>query len=500
VTVAKVQQLIDNGSHSEQWSRREGDASATATSTTTTHAPTATSTTTTTSSFWACPEQGSYEFLNFPLPIDEKREQCGTIEEGVQFWNATVLRTLHHVSSPHMCCSACEGLPGCVAWTWGRRRDCPWFTDACWLKALGEDGRLHRSNDPTVVSGRPSKKVRKHGMVPPRRVVRDKWDGLTPRHVEQWGVSRKSYDAKGRQFFGKCPGAVHMEGHGQISMISTGASDPGNPSGQVELLGGDAVIAHLPGRAYFGDQCKEGGYDSASYASIQFLGKTFRYTVDLSGAGCGCNAALYFTNMRQNSQIGTCGDYYCDAMRICGTSCAEIDVQEANQYAWFSTLHTYNRSTGAVDPFGAGGGFGGGKSQPMRRDWTAEEYGPGSSCIDTSKPFQVAASFHVASEKEELEALVVRLSQVAAGRSCSVSSHTSAYEIWGRRPMTELTEALQAGMTPVISYWSSNDMLWLDGLGSDGRGPCVVDNATYCAEHVRFYDFSVESISSASAE
>eukprot|EP00975_Prorocentrum_lima_P009562 2036115-Prorocentrum_lima.AAC.1 len=58
----------------------------------------------------------------------------------------------------------------------------------------------------------------------------------------------------------------------------------------------------------------------------------------------------------------------------------------------------------------------------------------------------------------------VTLSQ--RGASCNLTTRVASY--YG---MQELTEALKLGMTPIMSYWSSNDMLWLDGPGGDGQGP-----------------------------
>eukprot|EP00425_Heterocapsa_triquetra_P002507 CAMPEP_0195052460 /NCGR_PEP_ID=MMETSP0448-20130528/1801_1 /TAXON_ID=66468 /ORGANISM="Heterocapsa triquestra, Strain CCMP 448" /LENGTH=86 /DNA_ID=CAMNT_0040081609 /DNA_START=13 /DNA_END=269 /DNA_ORIENTATION=- len=79
-----------------------------------------------------------------------------------------------------------------------------------------------------------------------------------------------------------------------------------------------------------------------------------KYSVNVHGAGCGCNAAMYLVSMRQNTEKSTCGDYYCDANSVCGIPCAEIDIQEANMYAWHSTLHS------STDKSGVGSGEGGG--------------------------------------------------------------------------------------------------------------------------------------------
>merc|ERR1719336_2584597 len=84
----------------------------------------------------------------------------------------------------------------------------------------------------------------------------------------------------------------------------------------------------------------------------------------------------------------------------------------------------------------------------------------------------------------------VELSQ--DGRPCTVKISLSQYA-----GMAELSGAVGAGMTPVISYWSSDDMLWMDGKGSDGQGPCGADSAASCSDAVKFYDFSVEGIGAA---
>merc|ERR1719193_505242 len=159
---------------------------------------------------------------------------------------------------------------------------------------------------------------------------------------------------------------------------------PGDPATNVEVMNG--IVPHMKGRTYFGNanSCVGGKYSNEAYANVQLLGKTFSYVVDLSSAKCGCNAALYLTSLHQNHDVSSCGDYYCDANKVCGVSCAEIDIMEANQVSFYSTLHVGD------DVGGVGVGYGSG-----RRDWNASVYGPGARCIDTNLPFSVSASFPV---------------------------------------------------------------------------------------------------------
>ncbi|CAK0811444.1 unnamed protein product, partial [Prorocentrum cordatum] len=276
---------------------------------------------------------------------------------------------------------------------------------------------------------------------------------------------------------GNCPGKLAVSGGEPVSLVNAKWNIAGDAAGKVEVgPEGDSIVAHMKGRTYFGSDCKDGSYDNADYVAMKLLGKTLRYTVDMAGAGCGCNAALYLTSLHQNDQESECEDYYCDANNVCGESCAEIDIQEANQYAWHSTLHTM------TDHSGVGGGLGGGDGWDGPRDWSVSEYGPGASCIDTARPVKVAASFPA--DGSSLQAMEVELSQ--EGTSCTLGVRLDQYD-----GMQELAQALAAGMTPIVSYWSADDMTWMDGKGADGQGPCGVDRAADCAEHVRFYDFSI---------
>jgi len=275
-----------------------------------------------------------------------------------------------------------------------------------------------------------------------------------------------------------CPGTMFVKGQGTIALTNAGNNLPGEAVGATQLVDADTVIAFMNARTYFAEECDEGIYSNTRYTAMQLLGRTLKYTTDVSQAGCGCNAAFYLVSMAQNSLVSSCNDYYCDANKVCDVGCAEVDIQEASKRAWHSTLHA------ADDGYGTGGGFGGGESWNGPRDFTAQEYGPGARCIDTMFPFQVAVSFPVQGGK--LQAMKVTLTQ--AGKGCPLTVSIGQYD-----KMSEMGSAIAAGMTPVISYWKSRDMLWMDGKGKDGLGPCEIDGQ-HCGESVKFYGFSVEDI------
>jgi len=283
-----------------------------------------------------------------------------------------------------------------------------------------------------------------------------------------------------------------VEGFGTVHIRATGINIADEDGGQVEVVDGH-VRPHLGGRSYWASKCAAGDYEPSEYVALSLLGRRLRYTTDISGAGCGCNAALYLTPMWKNPVIGTCEDYYCDAQSVCGVACEEIDIQENNRFAWASTLHAMD------DHWGKAAGFGGGsKVYSGPRDFSEKEYGPNGSCVDTDLPFEVAASFPMADDGW-LAAMVIELSQT--GMPCNVSMNISGYDgnfsRWREgtsHGMKQMTEILSQGMTPIISFWQSRDMLWLDGKGEDGQGPCKKDLVVPCSETVSFYDFFVEEL------
>eukprot|EP00444_Apocalathium_aciculiferum_P045058 CAMPEP_0183523788 /NCGR_PEP_ID=MMETSP0371-20130417/19426_1 /TAXON_ID=268820 /ORGANISM="Peridinium aciculiferum, Strain PAER-2" /LENGTH=312 /DNA_ID=CAMNT_0025722791 /DNA_START=47 /DNA_END=985 /DNA_ORIENTATION=- len=277
----------------------------------------------------------------------------------------------------------------------------------------------------------------------------------------------------------QCPGNVNVIGRGNTTLIATKVNMPNFPAGPVDNMNG-IVMPGMWGRAYFADECRNGMYDNNQYASIPLLGKKFTYNTDVSQAGCGCNAALYLVSMRQNIEVSGCDDYYCDANSICGVRCDEIDIQEANKFAWHSALHRFDDGNGLATGLG-------GWVRDNHFEMTPSEYGPGGQCIDTNSLFKVEVSFP-ANDQGRLISMDMKLSQY--GKLCDISWSIDSYS--GDPGLEHLSNSLAEGMTPVISYWEAADMLWLDGRGNGG-GPCFRDDMD-CGTAPLFSGFAIEDL------
>mmetsp|Transcript_32435 Transcript_32435/g.75746 ORF Transcript_32435/g.75746 Transcript_32435/m.75746 type:complete len:317 (+) Transcript_32435:49-999(+) len=284
-----------------------------------------------------------------------------------------------------------------------------------------------------------------------------------------------------------CSGSIELQGHGSIQTANAYWNVPGELAGSVEVNDG-AIHVFMKGRTYFSDTCLPTQFSNSHYAKLFLLGKSLRWTTDISQTDCGCNAAFYLGSLHQNSDISKCEDHYCDANDVCGVRCTEIDLQEANKYAFHSVLHLPDDNSG----MGLGYG-GGGLDWSWHRDWTKEEYGPGANCIDTNHPFEVEVGFPVGSDGQ-LVAITTRLAQ--PGSPCELTAQvlTDSYTFKGRKSTSELTQALHEGMTPIVSYWSAENMQWMDGKGADGLGPCPKDVPDQCGASVQFYGFALESL------
>ena len=133
----------------------------------------------------------------------------------------------------------------------------------------------------------------------------------------------------------RCAGSVPVTGHhNSTQWFRIVRHLGGGAAARVTSTG--AVVLHLrrrrggaasrPGsRIYLADRCAEREpIDAGGYAALSMLGQTLSFTVDLTQAKCGCVVAAYLVPMRENTHRGSCGDFYCDANRVCGVGCSEI--------------------------------------------------------------------------------------------------------------------------------------------------------------------------------
>jgi len=269
----------------------------------------------------------------------------------------------------------------------------------------------------------------------------------------------------------RCPGHALISGGGGLAELVSATKNLGDSPSSMFTQDG-AIHTRIDSRAYLAEQCNTMQYDNEDYMSIPLLGKTLQFTVSgMGGIGCGCNVAFYLTSMKQNTDPSTCDDYYCDANSVCGVQCTEVDIMEANQFVWRSTLHRQD------DKDGSGAGFGG--TGPHSQTWTGVEYGPGGKCVDTNSPFQVEAHFPT-HDGGKFQGMMVELTQ--EGSTCGLTATVGWYDFQGKPTMEKLGPFLKDGMTPVVSYWRAAKMSWLDGEDVSGENPCPVDMPNYCPE------------------
>jgi len=221
-------------------------------------------------------------------------------------------------------------------------------------------------------------------------------------------------------------------------------------------------------RVYFTNQCVY-NYNPLLYRPFFVLGQTFQYTVDVSNVSCGCNAALYLVSMpafdqNQNPTPTQCGDYSCDAKRVCGSFCPEMDLIEANRAAMAVTPHKCS-SQGKYYPWCDGGGC----SQNTKNFHGV--YGPSSAYkINTMKPFQVAHKF-------QRDTPGGRLTQITTTLSQNGNTFTMVHDSnnCGKDYIASMSDIFSRGMVIVSSYRSGNDgnaMTRLDVPPCDPNVPC----------------------------
>ncbi len=215
-------------------------------------------------------------------------------------------------------------------------------------------------------------------------------------------------------------------------------------------------------------------FDCVDYTAgaYHLAGQTLSFELDLSEAGCGCNAAVYLVAMpRMGLNPTTCGDHYCDANSVCGATCAEIDLVEANKAAFVSTVHV------ADDPNGEGFGLGHYVKSGSEKALLPEEgtcaYGPRQMCtIDTNQPFVARFRFSDVGEPFGIEVSLHQTRDDGVARTARMGVPVRYLDKPGKGAVGSadaanavLREQLDSGLTLVVSYWAGakkKEMAWLD--------------------------------------
>ena len=190
------------------------------------------------------------------------------------------------------------------------------------------------------------------------------------------------------------------------------------------------------------------------------LGGSFEYDIDLSQSTCGCLATVYFTGM---PGIDTSGkpdprsnvSYYC-AGQDTTQPCPEIDVMEANQHAWQTTLHQCDENATVKGHYDGCDSWGFDK-----KIWEMDKnaYGPGEQfTINTQNDFHT--KFEYKADNGKLVQVVTTLSQ--GDKSFVITQDDTDPNHAGYTDYLERMQShIESGMTLVFSNWGTN-VHWLD--------------------------------------
>lgn len=201
------------------------------------------------------------------------------------------------------------------------------------------------------------------------------------------------------------------------------------------------------GRAYLSNTQM---FDKNQLFIPNLLGGSMEYDVDLSEAGCNCNAAMYMIGMPAKNQNGSFragedGMFYCDAAAVGGAYCPEFDIMEANQYAYRAVNHHCNEpnSGGHYDWCDKPGSC----AVDIITDHPTNEkhYGPGSEyTIDTLREFHIKVDF-----VEDSQGTFVQYSITLTQDGSNVVMNQNCPE-----QLSKISDVLKNGMTLAMSIWT----------------------------------------------
>ena len=240
-------------------------------------------------------------------------------------------------------------------------------------------------------------------------------------------------------------------------------------------VNGSSITLRGGGRVYLGDSSSE-TISPDSFYMMPLLGKRLTFDVDMSSVGCSCNGALYFVSMpaynsAQQLEPGKDGEYYCDANKVGGTYCPEMDVMEANKYAMASTAHTCQYQAPHYYPSCDHGGCG-----QNVLNVASGRYGPGKE-INTDKPFSLSVSFIV----QGGNLVTVKNYFYQDGRNIQFDACNPDYLQWMGKSLP--------GIVMTMSLWGTEEggMSWLDGK-SGCHGGCNLSDSKVTFSNIRLDD------------
>jgi len=210
-----------------------------------------------------------------------------------------------------------------------------------------------------------------------------------------------------------------------------------------------------------------------SIMQFKLLGRTLRFTVDLSRVGCGCNLAFYLISSPALDMLGKphAGSdregqppYYCDANKVGGQWCPEVDIMEANTHAFQATLHKCDKPTNGHYEYCDRSGC-----AENTRD-IPRSYGHGEHfTINTQHPFEVHTEF--LEDAGELTGMRTVLKQAS---SYLVMNHSNCHG----HDLSAMSAAMRHGMSVRATYWGGDaqTMAWMDAPPC-GHQACKGENA-----------------------
>jgi len=264
-----------------------------------------------------------------------------------------------------------------------------------------------------------------------------------------------------------CRGWINVSGVEDASYVAGHGGDS---------LGNKLTIEHNGGFSIT-TSCKD-DWDPHGFKLFKLLGQTLSYTVDLSRVGCACNLAMNLVPLPARDRSGqpskgTCSyvSYYCDASRVCGQFCPELDIMEANRHVFESTPRKCDAPSQ------------GGHYSHCDRDGCGQntnkmgvmDYGPGSDyTIDTTHRFDVHTDFYGSSLLATGGVFTGMVTRLQQGSRKLTFDHSSCNTY-----LSHLADAMASGMSVRIAYWGTDAaaMSWLDDPPCGRNASCSGGNA-----------------------